>query len=402
MKRVTNIKSTVTLSVALAAGIFFCVQSSVVSAACKPDQEWGDKFSELQEKVENLGEEGAHQIKREQFCFKVYDQHAEKALEYEKLQKTIAKYIPVEFERPVIDLRLVFSDGLLPQGEFPPKENTIGILGGIGPLSDASLIKMISTRLSSKGSKYDDEFMIHLYSLPPPREGLSEKTNLTWAARMAGPGALGKEEGFLTHGYKDYYLASNTAHSNISRINALITSLHIGGIIVNPCHPLVYPNIVHLPERLLDGMIKSNRPQSEKENILILGTREAWDKKLYKSLMKEKDISYKRLDSKKEQDDIQQYIDKIKMQDKDTNLEEELHKKVFELAKKYKTKNVLLSCTELPLGLEKYIITNKENGMKSLKKPIGFDNSDNITIYDSEEIFADLIVEKINQDFYYN
>ncbi|WP_163834926.1 aspartate/glutamate racemase family protein [Spartinivicinus ruber] len=410
MKQAVNIRLKVSTSAALAVGILFSFQSSITLAACGSDEEWGDRFSDLKEKVQNHYKSGTiSELTREQFCFKVYDNHAQKAHEYEELQQAIADVIPVEFDRPVIDLRFIFNNGSLSKGEMPGEEQTIGILGGTGPLSDASLVNIITKHVNLEEPEFHkmrlrDAFMIHLYSLPPPRSGSQYVYSPDWLGRLAGPGLPGTvDEGFMSHGYRNYYMASNTAHTKRQTLIDVSNGLQIAARV-----NLIYwasagfslpkvPNIAHLPKDLLDKIIESDVPQRQKENILILGTKEAWNKKLYKGLMEDKGISYKRLKTSDEQDNMQEYIDKIKQGTATENELENLYNKIFELASTYGTNNVLLSCTELPLGLKKYIKTQK-NGVKTLSKA-GYND---IIVYDSEEMFAEIIVDNINDYFYYN
>ena len=78
------------------------------------------------------------------------------------MQEAIAKKYPHEFSRPKIKVNFLFG-----KKESITKNQTIGILGGMGPLSDANLMKLIMKKLEStnvaKGTA------INLYSIPPPR-----------------------------------------------------------------------------------------------------------------------------------------------------------------------------------------------------------------------------------------
>ncbi len=121
---------------------------------------------------------------------------------YVALQEKIAKIIPEESHRPTLDV-LISRPGIKPS-------RRLGIVGGVGPVSDAHITeKMI--RMSQERGDNLDNVQVHLFSSPPPGS-IFEKVSrgLTYLDDLAS--FTKKDHDFLV-------LASNTAHCNLTHFN---------------------------------------------------------------------------------------------------------------------------------------------------------------------------------------
>jgi aspartate/glutamate racemase len=171
-----------------------------------------------------------------------------KAAYYQKLQLRIASLIPDESRRPCIFLELQGSKAAAAAGgggggagaaDASSAPGAVAILGGMGPLSDASLLLNVISKLTGTdtdthiGTHTDtththtagatmcardypiaidmESVRIHLLSAPPPRTLGRMLTNL-WAYCM-------NVRVFLQMPYSCIFLASNTAHVFHSVLN---------------------------------------------------------------------------------------------------------------------------------------------------------------------------------------
>jgi aspartate/glutamate racemase len=284
-----------------------------------------------------------------QFYFVVRNNFIQNAAAYWSLQQAIAEKIPTEFSRPVFDLRFIFKDNLAP---VEPKR-TVGILGGTGPLSDATIMRLVFRQLKPEAMAAGS--MIHLFSLPPPRTISSQAFGgLTYGARLTT---------FMRHGYQEYFLASNTAHLNIDTLRQLSgAEAHLN----------------NLPRAIAERIFNETKATTGSKSILILGTKQAWDKRLYPNIFEEQHVPYKSLTSI-EEDEIQAWIDRIKQGTMRAADQLRLRDDILKLAKIHGVQEILLACTELPLGLGSLIKDIEQTGLK---------------VYDSEEMIADMIAHK--------
>lgn len=270
------------------------------------------------------------------------------AQEYVKMQEAIAEKYPHEFSRPKFKVNFFFGN----QHENY-KNKTIGILGGMGPLSDANLLYLIMKKMESKD--INEGTSIHLYSIPPPRT--TEETALHGASYAASLNS------FFNKDYFEYYMASNTAHANYKYLHKL------------------YPNtqINHLPRIIADRIASTQNGAMKNGHILILGTTVAWNANLYASIFSENNMGHKRL-NEQDQVKVQEWINAIKEgRVSNDSKRKELYGFIKKLGEDFGVKQLLLSCTELPLGLGKYLHDLEH---------IGF------AVYDTEEMMAEIIVEK--------
>lgn len=279
------------------------------------------------------------------FKVKIDAKNLKEIKQYQKLQKIIAKKIPHEFDRPSIELFIHWGDNL---NSSP--DNTIGVLGGMGPLSDASLIEKVIEESSLQ--KKENLLSIHLFSVPPPRK----KIEILQGGIQYGY----KLFDFFRKKYSSYFLFSNSAHINYDLIKKL--SLEA--------------NIIHLP-KMLTATIKTKK--KHKISILILQTTKAWNSNLYENLLKSANI-LSTSPNKEEQIEVQRWINKIKRGEIGPNTPEHLKEFIINLAKKHKTNTILFGCTEIPFGLGSILTTFKKQ---------------NITIYNSEKIFSHIVARHL-------
>jgi len=284
-----------------------------------------------------------------QFYFVVRNNFGQNAAAYLSLQQAIADKIPNEFSRPVFDVRFIFKEDLA----LVEPQRTVGILGGTGPLSDATIMRLIFRQLKPEAMAAGS--MIHLFSLPPPRTIPSKAFGgLTYGARLAT---------FMRHGYQEYFLASNTAHLNIETLRQLSGSKE---------------HVNNLTRAIAERVFNDHKAAIGSKSILILGTKQAWDKRLYPNIFEEQHVSYKSLTSI-EQDEIQAWIDRIKqgkMRDTDHL---RLRNHILKLANIHGVQEILLACTELPLGLGSHVKDIEQTGLN---------------VYDTEEMIAEMIAHK--------
>jgi aspartate/glutamate racemase len=259
---------------------------------------------------------------------------------YSTLQKEIAKQIPLESQRPTIDLQLCGT-----QIDTPL---SCGIIGGIGPLSDAELLEQMIPQLRRL-----DNIRIQLFSSPPPR---------TWGEVLLNiHHYLANLYKFLQRDHNRVYIASNAAHANFE-----------------PLALLGKGNLINLTEPIRDRMASG-----ENSHVCIVGSTLARETRLYEHLFEEKGLSYTRT-TPEEQVVVQEEIDKVKagqLQDDGERLFA-LLEAIIERNKKEESPvtHLLLACTELLMALR-----TKRLELECL----------GIQIVDSEQEFAAKIAEDL-------
>jgi aspartate/glutamate racemase len=288
-------------------------------------------------------------LARRQFYFEVTSDHEAGAQQYARMQQAIAQKIPVEYERPVFDVRFIFGDKAAISDA-----QTIGILGGTGPLSDANIIRLVMAR--ARDGQVGNGVMVHLFSLPPPRTTTDQiMGGATYSARLTR---------FMRHGYGNYFLASNTAHLNFDTLKTISGSNHLR----------------HLPRIIVDRIAAAQQREHRQETLLILGTRQAWDGHLYDTILDAKSMAYGRLDLDR-QVALQGWIDQIKQGLVTDAQRGTLESFISNLGRQYGANGLLLSCTELPLGLGDQIAALRAEGF---------------AVYDSEALIAEIIAEVVH------
>jgi aspartate/glutamate racemase len=302
-------------------------------------------LSDFKSYLEQINEKQTLKLSRKVYRFS-YDANLLEASElYLKVQKLIADKIPSEYNRPVISLKLYSN-------HYHLNSKHIGILGEMGPLSDAHLLNKIIKNL--RKSRVNSGYLIHLFSLPPPRK-TSEQI-------IGGVKYFLRLRTFLNKNYKEYYLASNTAHLNFNIMKKIASSA----------------NIIYLPS-LISNKVKDSISD---ESVVVLGTTTAWKKKLYPKVLRA--LNVKTLNPiSSEQKILQSWINRIKENYLIPSKAIELLDHVRSLAMRKNSKYILLACTELPLGLGDNIRVLENEGF---------------TIFDTEDMFAEIIAESLLKD----
>lgn len=290
-------------------------------------------------------------LSRRHLSFEITANHCDLIQDYVDFVSAIAGKIPEEYQRPIVDLKVYFG----PKHLVSDKK-TFGILGGMGPLSDANIIDLIVNQMISSGIKTTQMSMIHLLSIPPPRTTMDQISG--------GPAYAMSLASFLRNDYASFFLASNTAHTHLDSLRLIAGS----------------DRIVNLPMAVTKKIV--NSPEISNESILILGTTKSWENNLYEDILTQEGVAYKRLKAQ-DQARIQEWIDRIKTSQIQKHQAHILYQEIRMLGRKYGTANMLLGCTELPIGLAAYASTLYREGY---------------LIFDTEKIFAEVIASAINEN----
>ncbi len=303
---------------------------------------------------------------------------------YEELQILISQKIPTEGKRPTIKIAFTYGD--------PKSKNakSLGVVGGMGPLSDASLMKKVFEKVKEDKNASGT---FYLMSSPPPRgKTLFGKRNLVNYCK--------EMEKFLgSDKFDEYVLAGNTGHANKGAFEFLTK---LTADITKGAHKSKLYNLTHKLAENLD----------KKDNILLLQTTQAREKGLYQKIFKEKDVKFQQA-PEKDQDKLQKFVDSAKRgsdtteqkleliklynpelsEDKDSldkivqgstfkeYLAEKFSDYILSEAKKGGCKSIGLNCTDFQIGLG-------EKGLNYLQDKAG---KIGINIIDSEDKFADIM-----------
>jgi aspartate/glutamate racemase len=208
---------------------------------------------------------------------------------YRALQIKISSLIPNESCRPTIWLDVL--------GELATAETALSaaIIGGMGPVSDSSLLVLAAEKLGRKGSDTTDYKLcrIQVLSIPPPRS-LSRAIVCGWSYLSKIRTFLGQCQGCPV------FLASNTAHVYHSTFNYLSDCQT-----VNLCE-----NVSDKVARICSAT--DDDTALEKPNgVLILGTSLARSGQLYDTLLAARNTPFCYV-SMQHQEAIQRTIDCIK------------------------------------------------------------------------------------------
>ncbi len=269
----------------------------------------------------------------------------EKIGRYVVLQEIIAKMIPQESLRPTLDV-------LISRPDTEPSIR-LGIVGGVGPVSDANITEKMIRIAQERGDNLDN-VQIHLFSSPPPRSIIEKASRgLTYLNNLAS--FTKKDHDFLV-------LASNTAHCNLTHFG------HGGRM---PTSAEVINSVRH---------IVVDMHKEEPGTVMVLGTTEAYKKNLYPGILNENNIPSAK-PSETLQRQIQSLINRVKSADADRKT---LSREIATLITRFyqqcehgepRPTHLILGCTELPLGLG-------EEMMKDLETKLG------IRIVDTEKALA--------------
>ncbi|MCL6272079.1 aspartate/glutamate racemase family protein [Sansalvadorimonas sp. 2012CJ34-2] len=253
---------------------------------------------------------------------------------YVALQESIAKLIPEELDRPTIDLTIEVPGG--------SATRTFGIIGGVGPVSDAHMTEKMLSELQEKGVRLS-EVKVQVYSSPPPRT-LTEKS-------IRGLAYLNGVREFVKRGHDHLVLASNTAHCHIDSFESGKV-LDSGGRMVN-CVTKIAKSI------------HEEKPSS----VLVLGTSQAYEKELYPKEFHSLGVPAI-VPNNSYQTQIQNLIEQVKkspgscIQDADEIFRIVVENYLLACRQYTAPSHILLSCTELPLGLGPERIAQLEEMLK--------------------------------------
>jgi len=304
---------------------------------------------------------------------------------YKALQEKIAEIVPVEAYRPLICLNIRGSN----RGDSSPAD--IGMAGGMGPLSDATILENLVLQMSDTPSLNEQtreliamkmiNFSGVMYSMPPPRTFIEVVRSL--------PEYLGLYKNIReTLPCTSLHILSNTGHLIKS---AWQNDLFLGGKALG-C-------VYDMTAAVANEILKKAKPN---EPVLILGTKVAADKKLYQNLLESRGLTAIVPGNSKDYEEPADYLQKIIEEVKAGNVnkvEESMNgetygdkfiKFVIHYAKKTQCKSLLFSCTELPMLLHTKHPRHEETYFDLLHKEFILQKKEYI-YYDSEEIFVESI-----------
>ena len=306
----------------------------------------------------------------------------EDASYYQELQTEIASLIPLEENRPTIDLWISRS----PHPKQVP--HSIGLSGGTGPLSDARfLLRLLNTLApaSSFSSRIHwDQFAIHLLSAPPPRSFFKRLFPWRYYLRMRN---------FAQSGHDEYFLVSNSAHRHSKMFRYLLghSSFRLKDLVQSTANEIVQ---LLLPEGSTE--------------ILILGTLQMWRDNIYeKALNQTLDALSLKANSPPPRIQVEQIplrrdavaLDALIQQTKEgLNRSLPVENWIFDLIQKKDLSStqdnlvIVLACTEISLALG-------ETGLQDLKSKLkGIESrTRKIQVVDSEEFFIKKVAENIRR-----
>ena len=297
---------------------------------------------------------------------------------YDILQKKIAEIIPEEYNRPTIEVAIKKEGAII--------KNTTCILGGMGPMSDAAIVKKGVELINEKGRAGDpdpwDDTQIVILSSPAPLRGAKQLSNILmlkpWNSRIKE--FMSRSETTYKGQNVRYFIASNTGHVHIrSKRGPLALGLY-------------KDKIRNMPNTIATGIHNYFMQTPEKKGkVLILGTSEAAKKELYPTEFKKNQMdpdSFVTI-SDKDQNELQRIIDLTK-QSRLQNMDLEKLKDIIARAKEENPgiTHILLACTELPMALGE-----AKGYIKSLAT-----GRNPIAVIDTEEIFAEQIASNVLND----
>lgn len=236
---------------------------------------------------------------------------------YLALQHAIADRIPSEPLRPTIDLQIRGSN-------TNDSQPALGIMGGMGPLSDAEIISGVVAAAYKAGQV--STLKIDLFSAPPPRTmGQKLKRGMKFLSNVSK---------FATReNIQKIYMTSNTAHASEA---AWQKRLH--NKLVNLVDCVVAREV----------SVKTNKVKGELPRLyVVLGTKEAYDKNLYPEKLKKNHLSFFPVFTD-ESVELQTIIDTAKAGHPEV-VKQRFVDLVIAKQKQSGATHALLGCTELPM-----------------------------------------------------
>ncbi len=265
--------------------------------------------------------------------------------EYLDLQEKIAVLIPNEHERPTIDLKIVGKNRPYKDTNGKKMEEDkpdLGLFGGTGPLSDAHIINKLVNKIGSTENGLDN-IHIRLRSSPPPRPVEKQKSLSGYLSHM-----WNYLNGVRSHGHSlcnHYAMLSNTAHANATKMQRMLDKPD---------------RLVHLVDHMASSISKEVPAPTK---VLVLGTLEAAEKRLYPKSLRAKGIDSS-LPHHADQVTLQHYINHIKSGTLTPEIGNQFVDLIFNEMKKVAThdqpSHVVFGCTEIPLFMETKIDKNSD------------------------------------------
>lgn len=308
---------------------------------------------------------------------------------YKALQEEIARRIPEEQERPLICLAIKGGNRL---GDNGPAD--VGLAGGTGPLSDATLLDNLVRHMSGvKNQPFNlktraiiadamQNFSGVLYSMPPIRDK---------AHGLDAPAYLS----LYKHARQDMpctslHILTNTGHTNKNLFN----KWYVLG-------KKKFGDVDDMTIKVAHFIQKESKP---KDRVLVLGTTDAAKKKLYPNLLQSRDLAPVLPSGVFQDTDAQTYLQRIIDQAKANGVNENMPGEartcgqafidlVLEHAQKTRANSLLFSCTELPMLLHTKIPGSDQTYIKKLEEELIRLNL-NCKLYDTEELFVKEIAKK--------
>lgn len=317
----------------------------------KPEREWAQEVMQAYAIDKNRSATGV--------LIKL-DLPADKYHYYCTLQEEIASQIPEEHHRPIIDLRL---RGSAAEGDDPG----FGIIGGVGPLSDAAILDLSMQELQNTRDGLS-KVKIDLYSSPPPRKA----TRGHFAKNIINY-VTGLKKFLVRPGITQFCITSNTAHLNLARLQKWSGN-----------------KMVSLVEAVASEIEKD---PIQNKNVLVLGTIEGYRGNLYSNVLNKKQIDNSTFRDEDEAETMQQIIDKVKRGENDVsnahNLLAMLNIRLQEaIDEGTPFTHVLLGCTELPL-----VLSVPDSGVQAAVVAL----KETVKPVDSEAVFAGIIAKQVRQ-----
>ena len=308
---------------------------------------------------------------------------------YKALQEEIASRIPEEQERPLICLALKGKNRL---GDNGPAD--VGLAGGTGPLSDATLLDNLVRHMSGvKNQPFNlktratvadamQNFSGVLYSMPPVRDeehlyDAPAYINLYKNARQDMP-------------CTSLHILTNTGHTNKN----LFSKWYALG-------KQKYGDVDDMTVKVAHLIQKQSKPG---DRVLVLGTTDAAKKNLYPNLLESRDLKPVLPTGVFQDTDAQTYLQRIIDQTKANGVNQNMPGEgrtcgqafidfVLEHAQQTGANSLLFSCTELPMLLHTRIPGSDQTYLKKLEADLKQLNL-NCKLYDTEELFVKEIAKK--------
>lgn len=309
-----------------------------------------------------------HHKKTNTLMFSYQDFSPENIHVYEELQQEIARIIPSEHERPTIEIIIKGKNRKNDSGQ-----PDLGLIGGMGPLSDAEIIGQLIKRHQRENSS--DNAYIRLLSSPPARD----KEEGPFDLYLHKIRYVLKLRAFGMRPCKHYALLSNTAHRHAATFQKII------GFDVEH-----FANLVgHVAKQIASDPDKA-------EQVLVLGTTEAAECQLYPNALRQNQVQNSILPSKADQTTLQTYINHTKSDTLTAEMATAFINFIFceiqKIARANELCQVVLSCTEIPLFLAKKIPEDKDGRCYNdiLREKINIAGLQ-VKFIDTEEIMVDVL-----------